>query len=376
MCKKRTPFSLVAGALLFLSSSAVSQTFTLSNDSGSQLNNHNPHFTGLGYLQPRASNSGSSSVRYLPQKNDSAAVDIYDSSSNRGYIKGKGFRGYETQVISTLAPEESNAGGNLWTLLGGNSNLNHCKLFPDSNFGGIWNSLWGSHSTSIGVGGGDDVSWGISATLGTSCDGVHNGHAIFVKVGASISTGIGEALELAQAPSPVKVSFNIGASAGFKVEVGGGKMGYFNKVPHPIYVAGIRFPEYTYISLTPDGKITLGGALKAGMVIGGTLGVSINLLDISAPVRLEAGLTRAANPKNYKYYTRKTAKIGASSAGGRAYASLWLGNPPWTWTILSTTLFSWSGFPIFSHTFYDEFEKGKLLVNPKENTASISQSSV
>ncbi len=251
---------------------------------------------------------------------------------------------------------------------------NYCELFPEAPVSGIWNTLWGSHSASIGIGGTlDEASWGLSLSGATTCDGRHNGHGATVSVGASISTGLGQAMELAELPLPVKISFDIGGSVGLSATVGGGVGGEFKKVPHPIYVLGKRTPEYMYISFTPNAKAKLGGSLTVGMGLEGFISGTLDLISLSLTGRLESGLTRAANPKNWKGYIRTTADFSAGAGGGGINAGIKLGISPFSITIYSMNLVKWDPLIRYSLPLYNDYVKFKVRINVKESDAKVTQ---
>ncbi|PKF76536.1 hypothetical protein CW749_26795 [Vibrio sp. vnigr-6D03] len=324
---------------------------------------------------PEAENTGTNALVLNPD--GSPALYLLENLDTSVTIAGKEVTVATFDVHQanrpTSSPSKGNVGDWSWddagqleedffTLFDGSKN--YCQLFPSLPVTGVWNSLWGSHSMSVGVGGDvtDDVGWGLSVTGSTRCDGVHNGYGAAVTVGASISTGLGEAMELAQAPIPVKLSFDVGGNVSLTAEVGGGYGGYFENVPHPLTIAGIRVPEYMYVSVTPAAAANVGGKLVVGMGLEGFLKGSANLLRLSLPTRLESGLTRAANPKNWKGYVWSNANFTASAGGGSFSAGVSAGVSPFSWTIWQTTLVRWSPLLKYTLPLYDDFVKFKLKV--------------
>ncbi|OEE60216.1 hypothetical protein A1OK_12080 [Enterovibrio norvegicus FF-454] len=330
----------------------------------------NTPMQGVGTLSPRTSSWAASDVRTRTDK--SGSLRLHHITQDGTWLNGQRLRAVDVNLETTVAPADTQASGDLWGLIAGVSNgQNRCKFFPDLPIGGVWNGLWAGHSASIGVGTPGDINFGVSLTVGTECDGVHNGYGVNVAAGASVSSGLFDAINLATAPLPIKVTANIGAGATVKGSMGGGYTGYFNGVPHPYYFYSLRMPEYGYTQLETSAHQNFGVNVKVGIGIGVGIGGSVNTVKAKIPVRLEGGITRDNNPKNWKFYVRSNANKALNAFGGSIHASIWYSLPPLNGTLWKTTLIDWPGIKLSSITLFDKFVKGKIIVNKNTGDSTL-----
>ncbi|WP_028025947.1 hypothetical protein [Enterovibrio calviensis] len=363
-----TKVTLAIGGCLLALSSSFSHAGTHGiawSDLGDPFWHFNLPLHGVGTLSPREHLWAATDISSRWDK--SAKLSQRVAAHTGTWMNGRRYRAFDIYVENAVTPTESEANGDLiQALLGNGSNgHNYCKWL-DLPFGinGIWNGGWAGHTTGISLGLSEGPSTSISVNAGTECDPVHNGYGFNVSVGASLSNPFLDAINIAQFGLPLKITFNAGVGASVKASLGGGYTGYFGSVPHPIHAYGwLRLPEYAYSGISPSVNQNFGVNIAVGIGLTLNVGGSVNSLSVSNPFRLEGGLTRDNNPKNWKFYVRSNAKTNASSFGGGINAAVKLSAPPYTYTIWKGNLLSWAGFPLWSHTIFDRYKKGKIIIN-------------
>ncbi|EOD79984.1 hypothetical protein D515_01118 [Grimontia indica] len=361
---------IFAGALLAcFSTLSYSGSHSITWDNvGDPLWNQSVHALGLGHLFPREGGWAASDISSRSDK--SASLSQRVSTQDGTWLKGKRHRAFDLYLESDITPTDSDAKGDLIQALMGNENTdgkNYCKAFLDLPGGldGVWNGGWAGHSAGVSLGGGTNPSTSLSVFVATECDSVHNGYGFNVAVGASLSNPFLDTIELMQFPSPIKFTFNTGVGANIKASMGGGYTGWFNSVPHPIYINNRwRSPEYVYNAVSLNGWQNF--TVNVGVGIGLTLNLTgtLNTVSASKPLRIEGGLTRDNNPNNWKFYVHTKGKSSATAKGGNWAGSVKLGVPPWTITLWRGTIASWSGYKLWERVWLDEFVKGKIVIDP------------
>ncbi|USH05714.1 hypothetical protein K6Q96_23125 [Grimontia kaedaensis] len=363
---------IFAGALLACFSTlsySASHSITW-NDIGDPLWAQNPHLIGVGDLSPRERIWAASDIASRSDKSASLSQRI--STQDGTWLNGNRHRAFDLYLESDITPTDSDAKGDLIQALMGNESTdgkNYCKAFLDLPGGldGVWNGGWAGHSAAISVGGGSSPSTSISLTLATECDPVHNGYGFNVALGASLSNPFFDAIELMQYALPIKFTFNAGVGANIKYAMGGGYTGWFNSVPHPIYINNRwRTPEYVYNTVSFNGWQNFSVGVAVGVGVTANLTGTVNTISASIPLRIEGGLTRDNNPKNWKFYVHANGKASTKAFGGNIIGAVKAGFPPWTITLYAATLMSWSGYTLGERVWLDEYIKGKIVIDKND----------